>query len=117
MRDVYIFSMTSLYFQYSTLFARPITSQLIPCGDPSRLACVLIYSFVERVSPTHPPSLLALSSRIPVLRVIQEMTHVLLPLGSLASPDERPRLHQTRQRLTHLHPLKSPILPPESPPH
>ncbi len=103
---------TLLYFSFQLL-----VSQLISCDDPSRLACVLISSFVGRVSPTHLPSLRVLSSRIPVLRVIQGMTHVLRLLASLASPDEHPRLRQIRQRLTHLHPLKSPILPPESPPH
>lgn len=88
-----------------------------PCDDPSRLACVLNCSFVERVSPGHLQSLLALSFRIQVLHVIQGMIHVQLPLASLASPDERPRLHQNRQRLTHLHPPKNPILPRMSLPH
>jgi hypothetical protein len=87
------------------------------CDDPSRLACVLICSFVEHVSPRHLRSLLALSSRIPVLHAIQGLIHVLLPLASLASPDERPRLHQNRQRLTHLHPPKNPVLLRKSLPH
>ena len=62
----------------------------------SRLACVLIFSFIGRVSPALAQSLLVLSSPTPVLRVIQGMIHVLLPLASLASPDERPRLRQIR---------------------
>ena len=86
------------------------------CDRPSRLACVLIFSCVERVSPRLPRSPLALSSHILVLRVIQGMTHVLLPLGSPASPDGRPRPRQAHQILTHPHPPKSPILPPGSPP-
>jgi hypothetical protein len=90
---------------------------LSPCDDLSRLACVLNCFFVERVSPGHLRSLLALSSRIPVLRVIQGVTPFPLPLGSLASPDERPPLHQNRQRPTHLHPPKNPNLPLVSLPH
>jgi hypothetical protein len=89
----------------------------ISCDDPSRLACVLNFSFVEHVSPRHLQYLLALSSRIPVLRVIQGVTPFLLPLASLASPDERPPLHQNRQRLTHLHPPKNPVLPRANLPH